>query len=227
MKTIFGKVTAKDIVIDEELYPRNGLWWQQAYDYSEAMKTGAQFPPIVVAKSRKALILVDGRHRLEALKILYGRKKFAKLQVKCEVLMFLDKSKIYEEAIRRNVTHGLRFSIQERLKIAEKLKVMNYTTEKISKIIQVPLQKLKQLQTARVIHAISGEPIVLKKTVEHLSKKERVPKDIEFIQEDMKGQSQLELIRELVVLIKTKTLDLKNKKIKLALKALKQALRGM
>ena len=41
-------IPIKDIFFDETIYPRQSTWWATSYKYSEEMKAGAKFPPIIV-----------------------------------------------------------------------------------------------------------------------------------------------------------------------------------
>lgn len=227
MKKINAKITIGDIVIDEELYPRSQCNWQTAYDYSESMKSGAKFPPITVAKYNKIFLLIDGRHRMEAITIALGRKKGKAHKIKANVLVGLNKKQIFEESIRMNIVHGRPFSVQEKLQIAAKLKDLHYTTEKISKLIQIPSGKLKNLQLRRLTNTLTGEEIVLKKDVEHLAGTtlRGAQKDIEIIQMKFRGNHQIDLLDEIISLIKTKALNIKDKKVKSKVKILKTLLR--
>ena len=223
MKTTKTTLKLKDIVVDEELYPRNQPYWQTAYAYSESMKLGNQFPPIVVAQlpKTKVYVLVDGRHRLQACKILKKQK------VAVEVLIGLNKKKIYEEAIRRNSAHGQRFSIQERLNIALKLRDTKYTTKQISNLVQIVPTKLTSLLSNRLVNSITGEDVILKRDLEHLGRNGNDEVDVATIQRDFRGNSQLHLVKELIVLIKTKTLNVKDKKVLNAITTLKKLLKSI
>lgn len=70
-----GIVDVKDVITDKDYYPRAEWNHLTAYSYAQAMRAGAKFPPIVVAKINGQLILVDGKHRLEAKKILEIKRK--------------------------------------------------------------------------------------------------------------------------------------------------------
>jgi len=222
-KKITSEIELNRIVVDEELYPRNQYNWQTAYDYSESMKTGADFPKMVVAKHNNVFILVDGRHRLEATKIVLGKKKFNEAKKKVEVLIGLSKREIYTEGIRRNIVHGLRFSVQEKLKIAVKLKDLKYSMAEISKLVHITVHKLKDLTQRRVVMSDDGK-IVLKSTFERTGGNHE---NIESIQQPFKGQFQLNLVKELVTLLETKTIDLEDKKVYQELLQLKKLLRNI
>lgn len=222
-KIIKGKILLKDIVIDEKLYPRVNYSWQTVYDYSESMKSGAKFPRIVVAKYKNMFILIDGRHRLEAYKQLSGAKKFNKLSLVVDVLVGLTKNKIYEESILRNITHGRPFSVQEKIKIAVRLKDLKYSQIKISNIVNIPVGKLSTLISRRLTNSITGDEIVLKKPFEHLYNDDELG-DVSYIQKGFKGESQLSLINSVIILLETKTINKTDEKVIVGLKKLKKIL---
>jgi len=224
MRKLNSKLLIKDIVLDEEIYPRNQYFWQVAYDYSESMKTGVKFPKIAVAKVGNAFILVDGKHRLEAYKILKQKS------IAVEVLIGLNKKQIFEEAVKRNIAHGKTLSVQEKLSVALKFRDMNYTLDKVSKLIQIPVGKLKDLLSRRLFNSITGEEIVLKRPFEDISRSasnDMAKEDIEMAQKEFFGRKQEAVISELIVLIETKAINLKNKKVFAKLRKLKSLLNGV
>lgn len=230
VKIIKARIPVKKIVLDEKLYPRNQVSWQTAYDYSESMKAGAKFPRIVLAQVKGDIsgtfFLVDGAHRLEA------QKKYLKAtNVDCEIIVGILKDKIYEEAVRRNIIHGRQFSIQERLKIACHLKDLHYDTAQISGLVRIVPSKLTQLMGRKLINSITGEEIILKKEGEPLVETRAngysYEAEIEELQSKFSGRSQEQIVDELLVLISSKTIDLKDKKLKDKLKKLRSLLRTL
>ena len=74
-----------EVVWDEDVYPRSHYNWQTALTYSNNMKSGNTFPPIVVARYEGRYIGIDGRHRVEA-------KRLQKQEhINAEILEGLDK----------------------------------------------------------------------------------------------------------------------------------------
>lgn len=213
------------IVFDKELYPRNDYFWQTAYEYSEAMKLGRKFPPIIVAKLDNNLVLIDGKHRLEAYKTLKVKN------VKVEVLFGLkNKAQAFEEAIRRNITHGQKLSIQERLYCAIKLADWGYSQDKVSGIVNVSPHKITELMGRKLVSSVTGEQIILKKDIEHMREQydnKPMPNSAIVMQDSFMGKENGEVIDELINLITTKTLNLKSKKIKAKLKTLRKLLGGL
>ncbi|KKL75654.1 hypothetical protein LCGC14_2052710 [marine sediment metagenome] len=210
------------IKFDEEIYPRSQVVWQVAYDYSESMKVGSKFPPIVLALYRRQLVLVDGRHRTEAYKL--QKKK----TIKAEVYTGWNYKRIFEEAIRRNIQHGKSLSPYEKRRIALKLRQMRYNLKEVSKMIQVPLDKIEDFIGQRMISATTGKTLVDRETIvksplKHLAGKTFKRKDFQAIQEAQKGhvRDQIGLLKDLISLIKNGLLDTSNKRVNELLEELK------
>ena len=92
-RAIKGKVKLNEIVFDEELYPRSMYNWQTGYDYSQSMKVGAKFPDIILALYKGKKYLVDGKHRIEATKLL------KKDSISAIVHTGWNRERIYKEAV--------------------------------------------------------------------------------------------------------------------------------
>lgn len=217
-------LNVKDVVTDKELYPRDGWNFQTSYTYSQAMRAGAKFPPILVAMSNGKYMLVDGKHRIEAKKILKQQK------IEAEVVVGWSRKRIYEEAVKRNVTHGKALSIHERRQVGLRLRNWQYPPNKISELIQVPLDKLDTFIEQRLTNAITGETIA---EVQGVSRKQSAPEqiilkssirnvkdfptnltrqEIEEVHEGLYAGSQKSLLLQLIKLVKHGLLDKDDKK---------------
>lgn len=210
----------KEIVIDKMVYPRQKWNWKTVYDYQESMRVGAIFPLITVALFNRRYYLLDGRHRLEALKNL--KEKYTQT----EVLKNLSKREIYIEAIKRNIGHGMQFSVIDKVKISLRLEKMEYSKEDISKLIQIPIDKLDMFTSDRVTNTISGEIIYLKAPVKHLVGKS-VIENFDNVQDKFVGASQLVILDELINLLENNLMDLKNQEVFIRLKRIKVLLRNV
>lgn len=220
------------VVVDADLYPRDGWSWQTSYGYSQAMLAGAKFPPIVVALNKGKYFLVDGRHRIEAVKIL-GKKS-----IETEVVTGWSRQQLFEEAVKRNLTHGKALTVHEKRVIALKLRNWKYAPNQISEIIQVPLDKLENFVAQRLVNAITGEtiaeggrkieshmtPMIVKSGIKNAINSESVlnSEDLETMQHKVYSGSQQSLLRQLIGIIKAGLLDTKNKEVNKLIKQLKE-----
>ncbi len=100
MNNEIQEVAIKDIVCSSDFQVRAGLNARTVTNYTMAYKSGAVFPPVTIAKLDGKLILVDGFHRVEALKAL-GRES-----VRAEVVQ-TNREGAFKLAAGGNRTHGL------------------------------------------------------------------------------------------------------------------------
>ena len=149
-------IDLNQIYIDEAIYPRVQMGWLTSYDYSESMKAGAKFSPIVVNQYAGKYYLIDGRHRMDA----YKKNKVK--SVKCEVLKLRSIETMFQESIRRNISNGRALSPQDKALVVGKLTGMNFTLPQISKIVQIPIDKIQQFSAERITSSVTGEEIYVK-----------------------------------------------------------------
>ncbi len=145
------------IIEEEEIYPRQNYYWVVSLQYSDAMKTGAEFPPIVVGKFENKFYLIDGKHRLEA----YKNLKHDSVDV--EIINVNSKAQILEEAIKRNIIQGKQLSAGDKEKAIKNLRLMDYQDEKIAELLMMPLKTLKNFRVNKISNAITKEPIITEK----------------------------------------------------------------
>lgn len=193
----------EDITLINELYPRERVNWMTTYKYSEAMKSGSKFPPIVVAFLNKKYVLVDGWHRLQAMKNNGVEKVF------CDVRVGMDKTDIFKEAIKLNIRHGQPFSSYDLTRSILKLKRMKVPKGEISSIINMPVEKIERFMSKRITY-VTGQAVAIKKPLRHLMEQE-ISKKIINDQDNFRGQSQISLLEELITILKNGWLDTSNK----------------
>lgn len=151
------RVARDEVVRDEELYPRIKMGWQTAYQYAQAMRAGAIFPPVVLGriKRKPPLYLVDGWHRDRAYAII-KEEEFDAI-----VYTYANKNDLFVDAVKLNTSHGRQLSVQERVRIVDKLGSMRFSADKISEIIRIPIDKLEVFK-ARTFTRPNGTRVYLK-----------------------------------------------------------------
>lgn len=97
-----------DIKINDEIYPRESFDTETVKRYREAMAAGAKFPPLVITSDNH---LLDGRHRLEAYKLV-GKTE---VEVKIE-----NPDDPATRAVELNLQHGKPLSRFEMRELARK-----------------------------------------------------------------------------------------------------------
>lgn len=127
----------ENIIIDEEIYPRKQGVWLVAYQYSQAMKAGAIFPPIVIGEYKKKLYLIDGRHRMNAHKLLEHTT------VETIVKKYTDRKAMFIDSIKLNNIHGKALTVSDKTKIYGTLKNWKISEAEISSLLNTPIDNLK------------------------------------------------------------------------------------
>ena len=215
-------ININKVKVDKDLYPRVAFQYPTLYRYSAQMRSGASFPPIVVAVKKGKYILVDGLHRLEATKL--NKQK----TIRAEVLSGLTDVQIFAEAVRRNVKHGSPLGTSETIKCIQKLKAMGLNGVSVAGIVNLSLKDMDKFVARHTVTStsISGKTIVLKKAVSHLK---QTPEKVDDIDEtkidDLKiGGGQITTIDELINLIENKLINLQDGYVVDRLKHLKKLL---
>jgi ParB-like chromosome segregation protein Spo0J len=186
----------EQIIFDRDIYPRQNYWWNTAYVYSQAMKSGAIFPPITVGLVGHKYLLVDGKHRQEALKLL------KETHATCEIITGKNKQQLYIEAIRRNIAHGQVLTPYDKVRIIKRLEDMKIDTVTISKIVQVPMDKITQFVARRITLTPLGQTQILKAPLMHLSA-EQIPMD-DFEQDTLASRSEISLLNQMIQIFSNK-----------------------
>ena len=224
-------MNVNSITIDKELYPRDNWNFQTAYGYSQAMLAGAKFPSIVVAMANGKYYLVDGAHRIEAKKIL------KQTEIEAEVVFGWSRQRIFEEALKRNITHGKALTVHEKRVAALKLRNWKYPLKAISELVQVPADKLDNFVAQRLVNAITGEtiaeggriiaptstPTILKSGIKNAPDNISA-QTLREVQPSVYSGSQRSLIKQLIRIIKGGLLDTGDKEVNKLCKELKELL---
>jgi len=206
-------VLLSDVVFDEKIYPRTHPYWQTSYDYANSLRSGAVFPPIVLALHNGKLILVDGKHRTDAF------KQCKRKTIPAEVHTDWDENKIFVESIKRNIAHGKVLSPFEKRKCILKLREMKLSNEDISDLIQIPQEKIQHFVGQRLISSTTGDLInfeIVKSGMKHLAGKgfsDIEIQNISEIQRDISTGNQVTLLKQLVNLLENDMINLDHKVI--------------
>lgn len=194
-----------EIHVDERLYPRMQVDHITVARYINAMKSGASFPPIKVAKNSQGVnVLIDGRHRMASAE---GCKE---THIQTEIIEGLSDREIFLEAVKANVEHGKQFSTQEVTQIAITMQDMNMDLNQISEIIRLPADKIEPFIAKRSMRITeTGQNVAIKKPLNNVlaglpvSENERVI----FKQRRLDGRNQIRMVEALSTLFKNSWIE--------------------
>lgn len=142
------KLPIGQIVVDNELYPRQRMRWQMAKRYEAAMAAGAVFPPLVVGRQNGQYVLLDGRHRLQAWK----RRGQSHVPV---TVSSVKPREFFAEAVRLNSTNGVPYTEREVSLLAGRLRRLGYSDVQVAKLLSTAVERVKLSVTTP---ALRGHP---------------------------------------------------------------------
>lgn len=157
-------VSIRALALDYDLYPRNKTDTQHVARLGEALRSGEALPPITVQE--KTLAVVDGFHRIEANRIVYGPES----KIEAHVWQYKDNVEFFLHAMRLNATHGKELSTYDKahcLVISERLQVKPELVNKVLCITPSTAKKIMENRAETRAHA----PIPLRSGLQHLRRK--------------------------------------------------------
>lgn len=207
----------KDICIVEKIYPRKSLNEGLVKFYSKNIKKGDKFPNVFVAYFEKKHILVDGRHRLEAYKS--NGEDYIKADIKNN---FPSMNDIYVASIRANLKHGLRFSIQDRIKIAYTMADMKFHTADIFKISGISENKIQFKKSQKFKHILIKDRVDTGKFPKKITEKVPEQKLTPIIDEK---EHQIYELNNIIDFFREGDFDLSDSKVSKLIRRIKKSLR--
>lgn len=208
-------VDIERILIDENLYPRNQVYWKHTQAIMGALKVGQTLPPIVLGKREDRFILIDGRHRLEA------HRRLKRAKIGAMITRLLEKE-WFAEAVRLNTSHGQGLSYQEKISASMILQRAEYKPQEIAKIVHIPLESLLEAikQRGTWLSPDDIKPVVAKAPMAEEAKRKgrqwletAAASGLDEEQKILSGASFERLAEELLVLLKDDHLDANDKEI--------------
>lgn len=200
-------VPISNIVEDKGIYPRCNWGWQTAYDYAMSMKSGAVFPPIVLASLEGKLVLLDGKHRLEAYK--QNKEKY----VQCDVRTGLSRKAAYLLAIELNIANSRPLTTQDKVMNIVNLRKMKFSDPQISKIVFIPVGKIENFVVHRITNTLTGEQVILKAPAKNMA---GVPVQDGFnedVQNIFSTTGQMSILDQMIRLVESNVLNLSDRRI--------------
>ena len=189
-------VKISDIVIKENLYPRQGVSYITAGNYARDMKGGAQFPSIALANLNGKKILIDGRHRMEA------KKLNKETHIRAKIYTGLTEQQIYVKAIELNRAHGQTLSSFDKAQALLRLRGFKMADAEISRILQIPITFIAKFEKMRTVSVFGGKQIAVKRGVAvAIHDMESVPDNAEELQISLSGDGVATLAAELINLL--------------------------
>lgn len=217
-----------ELVLDYSVYPRREIDRYHANAILEALKGGAELPPLVICA--KTLRIADGFHRHSAYKRFSDDNPEFEVQVvekdyKNDAELFLD-------SMRYNACHGrtlTRFDKTHCVLVAKKLHVSD---KDIARILHVPTKEIKQILQVRsaLKPGTTQELTAIKTTIKHKAGQRLTPEQ-EQCNDKLGGMNQAFYVNQVIMLLENDLVDWDDEKLVEKLQKLNelldQALAGM
>jgi hypothetical protein len=213
------EILVSKIVEEPTLYPRTWVNNIIVYTYLEAMKTGNQFPPLIVDQKNR---LIDGLKRLSAYRKLGVEK------VNCIVKHVRDDAQFFELAVAANKAHGEPYSAYDRARVVAKAEELGIDKDRIASMLSIRLDSVEEIEkrfaSANDIDNGHGfGPVPLKASVRHLAGR-RLTNRQRNAHEHIGGMQQTFYVNQVLLLLEGNLLDYKNPALMSRLYSLQQAL---
>lgn len=219
VKNELKMIKIDSIHLDEEFYPRMKYSWYTASNYKNNIDSGAKFPPIEVALFNKKYYLIDGRHRIEANKLL--KNEFIQAVVHTK----LTKKDIFLKAVEMNIKHGQPLSMQDKVKCIDKLQKLDLNDIEVSHILGMSIENVERYKIERITSTVSGESVYLKKTMSHLHN-QIVPDNFNQTQE-IYNSRQPHILTQAINLIESGNFDMSDQELLKLLDRLKSVVNSI
>lgn len=156
------KVKISKLELDYDIYPREHLNSYHADEIVEAIKAGVRMPPIVIDKATS--IVVDGWHRIEAVRRVLGDKA----SIEADVREYPDKAAMFAESIKLNASHGQRLSRIDEAHCLAKAQDFQLEPAAVASLLNITAERAEDLVSRRLASSSEGS-IVLKGSTAHLA----------------------------------------------------------
>lgn len=149
------RVKISKLVLDYKFYPRQHLNNYHVNEIIEALKAGVHMPPIVADKS--SYKVVDGWHRIEAFRRLWGEK----VNIDTELKEYASEAEMFQDSIRLNASHGQALSAMDGAHCLAKAKEFQLEPVVVATLLNITTERAEELVSNRMAISSDG-PIVLK-----------------------------------------------------------------
>lgn len=200
------------LVLDFELYPRDRLEPYNVNQMAEALRAGLELPPITV--DRRSKRVVDGFHRVEAYRKVYG----ARSKIPAELKDYKDDAEMFVDAVRLNANHGRQLSPYDRARCIAKAEALKLEPKIIASALNMTLERIGEMKAQRFA-TYKMEPQVLKRTTAFLAGKELSDDEAQY---NIKagGMHQTFYINQVIAMLEADTVNWENQRVSNALKKL-------
>jgi hypothetical protein len=226
----YQRLPVSALKVDENVYPRSQLDRVTVWRYANAIEAGARLDeardPIRAWRRNGDYVLLDGAHRCAAYEQVFGPEHMVRVLVH-ERDEFADDVEATLAAVSYNSVHGKNVTQYDLALVYARLRQHGVTVERLAEAAMMPVATLQRNLERRLAlgplqpaaDTTEQSLVALKRPAIHLAG-DVLSLDQADYQRKAVGLAQLRMIRELIRLIDTHTLDLENAEVRSALRAL-------
>jgi hypothetical protein len=208
------KISALDI--DYSIYPRERMNPYHVEELVEAIKAGVNLPPIRVDKA--TLKVVDGWHRIEAIRKLEGDKA----KIDAELVEYGSVADMFQDAIRLNASHGQSLSKMDEAHCLSKAEEFHLEQAVIATLLNITTERAAEIVSNRLAISDTGS-IVLKGSTAHLAGR-RLTQEQENYNRNAGGMHQSFYINQVIAMVESDSVDWDDARVVSGLKKLEKLL---
>jgi len=204
MKTV--KVPLAQIIVDETLYPRHKVSAGNVALLKEALRSGATLPPVVLdAKTKK---VIDGWHRIEAVRSLYGEG----VAVDAELRDYDTKQDMVYDAVHLNAVQGYKLTTWDRVRSIVLLTELDADEERIQRALGITKEKLDKLML-RIADGPHGVKVPLKGSMRDFGGQKITAAQERYNAESAPGLSIHVMLAQIIRALEAKAVNLHDERI--------------
>jgi hypothetical protein len=179
---------------------------------AESLRAGKTLPPILVEK--KTFRVVDGFHRVEAHRRVYGEGAHIQALMKA----WPDEQSMMVEMVECNVGHGRSLTTQDKARCIALLEGTGLVPEQIASALHMTPEKVGEMKLERLAQ-YKMEPIALKRSTSHFA-----GTDLSEATHDYNniagGHNQSFYVNQVIAMLESESVDWANERLITALKKL-------
>lgn len=205
-QTKLRRVKLASLIEDFAFYPRGSIDAARVNDYAAVFKSGAKLPPPVV--DVKSMRIVDGFHRVRAYRKILGEDG----EMEVELIRYGSDLEMLQDAISRNVQHGLPLQKQDVTRCIHLLQERGVNIQKIAAILNTTEQQVQRLKV-RVVK-VGGETQPVKPIIWNRKNPPKTLTEKQMsVAKSSSGWRPLQTIVQLSKEIEAKLLDMEDEKL--------------
>lgn len=226
MKSTVTSCKASELVEDFDLYPRVDVDSYHVNQLAEAIRAGADLPPIIADEKTKRII--DGFHRRRAF-MRVGKDSETVDEdplVPVEYRSYRTESDMFVDAMKYNSRHGRNMTAQDKTRASLIAQRLGIEAKVIAIVLNIQPTTLKEIKSHVATVEGTRTKVPLKLPVRHLSGG-TITDEQEKAMPHVSGSHYLYHVNQLLLAIRKDLLDRKNEKLMEGLKTLATEIRNL